>query len=144
MTLADAIATQGDVLRFWVLWLTTVMLAAPLLLLVFRETRRDGIVGLAAALAVMVSMQWLYTQVGFVRLLGLPHVVIWTPLALYLLVRLRTGRMPAAARAVTWGLLVSIVVSLAFDYIDVIRWLLGERGSLLPNGAARALSPARA
>jgi hypothetical protein len=144
MTLADAIATQGDVLRFWVLWLSTVMLAAPLLLLVFRDTRRDGIVGLAAALAVMVSMQWLYTQVGFVRLLGLPHVVIWTPLALYLLVRLRGGRMPALARVVTWALLLSIVVSLAFDYIDVIRWLLGERGSLLPSGAARALSPARA
>lgn len=136
MTFADAIAGQGPVLRLWVLWLTIIMLAAPVVLLLFRGTRRDGVVGLAAAFAVMISMQWLYTQVGFVRLLGLPHVLIWTPLAIYLLVRLRTGRMPAPARAVTWVFLLSILVSLAFDYVDVIRWLLGERGALLAGGAA--------
>lgn len=135
MTLADAVATQGPVLRLWVLWLLVIMLAAPAVLLLFRNTRVDGVIGLAAAFAIMISMQWLYAQVGFVRLLALPHVAVWTPLAIYLFLRLRGGRMPAVAKAVTWLFLLSILVSLAFDYADMIRWFLGERGSLLPGGA---------
>lgn len=132
MSFADAVATQGPVIRLWVLWLTVIMLATPAVLLFFRATRRDAVVVLTATLATIVSMQWLYGEMGFVRLLGLPHVVIWTPLAVYLVLRLIQGGLPALPRIAIKVFLASILVSLVFDYIDVIRWLLGERGSMLP------------
>lgn len=130
MSFSDAVATMPALLRLWVLWLTIVMIAAPLILLAWQQTRRDGVVILAASVAVVVSMHWLYAQVGFVRLLGLPHVLIWTPLAVYLALRLREGIVPALPRIVIWIFLASILISLAFDYTDILRWLLGERGAM--------------
>lgn len=106
------------------------MIAVPLILLAWRQTRRDGLFILMASVAVVVSMHWLYAQVGFVRLLGLPHVMISTPLAVYLAMRLREGIVPALPRIVIWIFLASILVSLAFDYTDLLRWLLGERGAM--------------
>jgi len=75
--------------------------------------------------------QALYDAVGFVRLLGLPHIVVWTPLAAYLVWRLRQRDLPAAPRIVTVVFTASICLSLAFDYVDVARWLMGERGPMV-------------
>src|SRR6056297_3736220 len=111
MTFSDAVATLPAFLRLWVLWLTIVMIAVPLVLLAWRQTRRDGVVILAASVAVVVSMHWLYAQVGFVRLLGLPHVLIWTPLAVYLAMRLRERAFRGLPKAVVWVFLVSVTVS---------------------------------
>ncbi len=132
MTLTEAIATQGPVLRAWVAWMGVAMVATPLILLAFRDSRRDGIVAAGALVANLMFMQWLYAQVGYVRLLGLPHVLIWTPLALYLWLRLRQGGLPRIPQIAAAVFLVTMLISLAFDYVDVARWLLGERGSMLP------------
>jgi hypothetical protein len=37
---------------------------------------------------------WLYDRMGYVKLLGLPHIVVWTPLAIYLVVLLRRDDLP--------------------------------------------------
>lgn len=86
------------------------------------------------ALAVMAltfpAMMGLYSLVGFVRLLGLVHVVLWTPFAVYLWRRRAHWRIRETL-AGKWiaVLFATIVVSLAFDYTDVVRYLLGERSS---------------
>jgi len=130
MTLADAIATQPPLLRLWVLWLTIALVVAPLILLAYRQSRRDGAVTLAASLGTVVFMQWLYSEVGFVRLLGLPHVLIWTPLAIYLGLRLRAHSLTGVPRNAAGLFLATILVSLVFDYIDVARWLAGDRAPM--------------
>lgn len=130
MTFSQAVATMPEGLRLWVLWLTVAMIVAPLVLLAFRGTRRDGAVILVANVAVAVTMHWLFAAVGFVRLLGLPHVVIWTPLAIHLVVRLRDGVRPRVAQGVMAAFLVTICMSLVFDWIDVLRYAAGDRGAL--------------
>lgn len=136
MTLSESIQTLPDAIRIWVLWLSVAMVATPAILLVWRETRRDGLVVLLSTVAVVVLMQLLYAQLGFVRLLGLPHLVVWTPLAIYLVIRLRRGMGPRLPRLATLVFLASIGVSLAFDYADVIRYAAGERGPIAPVPAA--------
>ncbi|MGS4945039.1 hypothetical protein ACVDG3_06130 [Meridianimarinicoccus sp. RP-17] len=135
MSFAEAVQTMAVPLRLWVLWLTVAMVAVPLILLMFRATRRDGVIVLASTVAVMVSMHALYQAVGFVRLLGLPHVVIWGPLAVWLAFRLRDAALPRPARAVMAVFLLTICVSLVFDVIDVARWVAGARESMLPERA---------
>jgi len=135
MSFAEAVQTMAVPLRLWVLWLTVAMVATPLLLLIFRATRRDAAIVLASTVAVMVSMQVLYQAVGFVRLLGLPHVVIWGPLAVWLASRLRNAALPRPAPVVIGVFLLTIGVSLVFDVIDVARWVAGDRASMLPDGA---------
>ncbi len=70
---------------------------------------------------------WLVSQLGYVRLLGLPHIVVWTPLVVFLLRQSRRAEMPAMARHILYVIVAAMIISLAFDYVDVARYLMGER-----------------
>lgn len=100
------------------------MLAIPFAFV--RVEARWAVLAMALALP---SMLGLYSIVGFVRLLGIVHVVYWTPLAIYLWRRRAQWRVKESLAGKWIALLfATIVVSLAFDYTDVVRYLLGERG----------------
>lgn len=72
---------------------------------------------------------------GLSRVLGLGHIVPWTPLVLYISARLFApgvlGAEPLIVQSSYYlyllSLLVMTVICLAFDYYDVYRWLRGER-----------------
>ncbi len=133
MSLNEAIQTLPGWVGVWLLWLNVAVIGSFVVLLFSRRTWRDAAAILAANALMVPSMQWLYGQVGFVRLLGLPHVVFWTPLVIWLVWRLRTDReISAPFRQVMWVLVASLCVSLAFDVVDVARYLAGETGSMLP------------
>lgn len=131
MSFEDAIAQQPQWVQIWVKVMTVVLIGAFLVLLFSKATRRDSLAILIAMVPIMLMMQWLYDTLGYVRLLGLPHVIFWTPLAVYLWWRLSDPRINAPFRQVIWLLLATITVSLAFDYVDVARYLLGERAALV-------------
>lgn len=103
----------------------------PLTLFIWRETRGATIFLIIAALLNLSGILLLNSLTGYTRLLGLPHVLFWTPAAFHIFIVLRRGvpRIPSMIIAV---ILVTILISLAFDYTDVIRYLAGERGSLIP------------
>ncbi len=132
MSLEEAIATQPSWVQWWINWMGIVIVGSMIALLFSKTTRRDSAVILVTSLAVFFLMMWLYQQVGFVRLLGIVHVVIWTPLAIYFWRRLRNPAIATPFRQVIWVFLATIIVSLMFDYVDVVRYLLGERESMVP------------
>ncbi len=131
MSFEDAIATQPVWVQWWVNWMGIVIIASMITLLFSKATRRDSLVIFATSVVVFLAMMWLYQKVGYVRLLGLVHVVVWTPLAIYFWQRLRNSEIVAPFRQVIWVFLATIVISLLFDYADVIRYLLGERESMV-------------
>jgi hypothetical protein len=135
MSFQEAIQLQPQWVQIWVLWLVVISFAwIPLLF--SKATRRIGLIVLLVNTAVTISMNWLYAEVGYVRLLGLPHLILWGPLAVYLWLQIR--RRDDIPRALYWLIVVlaaSITVSLAFDTVDVIRYLIGERAPLIPDGA---------
>jgi len=63
--------------------------------------------------------------------LGIVHVILWTPLLVYLVGRARNSEITLFFRLVIWLFVASLAVSLAFDYVDVARYLLGERASMI-------------
>ncbi len=132
MSFEEAIATQPSWVQWWVNGMGIVIVGSMIALLFSKATRRESAVILVTSLAIYFLMMWLYQQVGFVRLLGIVHVVIWTPLAVYFWKRLKDPAITAPFRQVIWVFLATIVVSLLFDYADVVRYLLGERESMLP------------
>ena len=132
MSLEEAITTQPSWVQWWINWMGIVIVGSMIALLFSRTTRRDSAVILVTSLAVFFLMMWLYQQVGFVRLLGIVHVVIWTPLAIYFWRRLSNPAIATPFRQVIWVFLGTIIVSLMFDYVDVVRYLLGERESMVP------------
>ncbi|MFK7940954.1 MAG: hypothetical protein AB8B82_16355 [Roseovarius sp.] len=130
MTFAEAAATQPQYLQLWFAWLIGVMFVAPLALLIWRNSRVIGVVGLGVAGLMSLLMPWLYDMWGYVRLLGLGHVVLWTPLLIWMWPRLPA--LTGAARIIAWTFWLTLGASLIIDYIDVIRWLLGDRATLVP------------
>ena len=82
---------------------------------------------LAAFTAAFVTMNLLHAVVGYVRLLGLAHVLFWTPLLIYLWPRLSS--YPSSSAYGLWLrlLFATNAVSLIIDYVDVIRYVFGDR-----------------
>lgn len=130
-TLAQAMLQQPLWLQAWIGVLMAVNLAA-----VFFVNRRDdqgrrqlcwpALAILGAFLGAAMLMDWLHGQYGYVRLLGLAHLVFWTPVYGWILAKRRHIADPASA----FGryLLVYLVVdgiSLAIDVVDVARYFTG-------------------
>ncbi len=132
MTFQDAIATQPEWIQYWVNAMGLVIVAAIVVLLCSARTRRDAVLILAAMAATSACMMVLYGQVGYVRLLGIVHVLFWTPLVIYLWYRLKDPAIASPFRQMIWLLMAVMVASLVFDYADVARYLFGDRGSLIP------------
>jgi hypothetical protein len=84
---------------------------------------------LAAWIGNAITMGQLFEWNGYNRLLGLSHVLWWTPL-LWLLWRTRSD-WPKAGPARAWllALFATNATSLVIDYVDVVRYLLGDRAT---------------
>ena len=126
-TLMGHIMSQTPLLVAWVTWLMIVNTAA--LLFVRRHVEARWV--LAAWLVNFLLMNGLFAAFGFSRVLGLAHVIVWTPLLVYLW--RTTPNAGAGSAFTTWLLLlfVSNAVSLVIDYVDVARFVLGD-GQLPP------------
>jgi hypothetical protein len=71
-------------------------------------------------------MNWLYTQVGYVRLLGVAHLVFWTPVYVWVLLHRRTLQSEGLFGKYVLLYLVVAGISLVIDLVDLIRYLLGD------------------
>ena len=119
----------------WVqLWLNVLLLGAfilPVTLFIWRQTRLVALITLLASGIAAFSIFSMYDSLGMVRLLGLPHVILWTPLVIYLFGVLRKPDLPVIPKWILRFTITTIVISLIFDYLDVIRYVFGDRGSLI-------------
>ncbi|NVK12997.1 MAG: hypothetical protein HWE35_02350 [Rhodobacteraceae bacterium] len=127
MTLDEAIATQPLWVQIWVNILFLGAFVLPLALLFWQPGRLAGLVTVAASVLAGVGVYWLYGKLGYVRLLGLPHVILWTPLVFWLWRQRMRVDMPVWPQRIILLVCAVIAVSLMFDYVDVARYLLGER-----------------
>ncbi len=129
-TLGGAIGTEPMWLQAWVMVMVLVHLAA-IFFLVGREQQRwririEPIAIIASFLIAAVIMSWMYDRIGYVRLLGLAHLIAWTPVYVWLF--LRRKRFPLASVYGKYIHLYLIVagIALVIDAVDVIRHLAGD------------------
>ncbi|MEZ5559970.1 MAG: hypothetical protein R3E86_15670 [Pseudomonadales bacterium] len=128
-TLNEAIALQPAWLQAWIMVLVLTHLAA-LAFVVGRvdarwQVRVEPFVIIGSFLVAAVFMSWLYERVGYVRLLGLAHVLFWTPAWVWIWRRRR--RVPAKS-VYGWYLVAYLAIagtSLIVDVIDLCRYVLG-------------------
>lgn len=108
--------------QVWVAWLGLVNFASVAFL-----QRKEGRVVLAVFVANMICMSALFALNGFNRLLGLSHVLWWTPLLVYLVLRLKQTSSDSPFGKWMRILVATNALSLVLDYSDVVRFLLGDR-----------------
>jgi hypothetical protein len=110
----------------WWLWvglLGTVNMVVPLFFLGSVEAR----VVLAAILLGVVTQMLIISRLGFVRLLGLGHIVAWVPMLLWLVPRLTNLDAGTPFGRWLFAVVALDLASLAIDFVDVARYLAGDR-----------------
>ena len=127
MTLDEMIALQPAWVGYWVNWLFIGAFVLPLALLIWKETRITAVVTFVASVMGGAGVFYLYEQMGYVKLLGLPHIIVWVPLSFYLYKQINKPDMPLWPKRIMAVVLVTILISLVFDVADVARYILGER-----------------
>ena len=71
-----------------------------------------------------LTMVILFAQFGYNRLLGLSHILWWTPLFIYFWKVRKNARESKIFNQWFWILFVTIGLSLLLDYVDVIRYFM--------------------
>jgi len=132
MSLNEAMAEFGPSwLRVWLPLLLLGGVIAPLVLLVWSKSRLIGAISFAVGIIAMIATNYMYTQMGYVKLLGLPHIIMWTPLVIYLILQNRKDDMPVWPQRIITFMIVILGISLVFDYVDVLRYFLGNTLALV-------------
>ena len=119
----QAIGTLPKPWWAWVGLLMVVNLVAPIL---FIRTLEAKVVLVAFFLAAGMQMA-IFRAKGFVRLLGIGHIIPWLPLLIWLGARL--GEIGADTPLGLWILALIVLdgISLVIDFVDVGRYIQGER-----------------
>lgn len=78
----------------------------------------------------MIFITLLYKHFGYTRILGLSHIIFWSPLLGYLWKRRNAYPGHLWASRWMWGVMIINGLSLLIDYTDVTRYLLGVRAPL--------------
>lgn len=126
MTLNDHIMQQPTWLVAWVGLLVVIsLLAIPFAI---KDARPRWII--LAFIGAAILMNLLYEKFGYTRILGLAHIVFWTPVWIYIWRNRNKNPQRAWTNRylVAWLLIAGI--SLIIDYADVIRYILGDKGPL--------------
>jgi len=132
MKLAIQLMKRIFAMKFpWNLWVFVMALVNMVVGFLYFPTLEGKLI-LAALMASFIVMTIVFSKYGFVRLLGLGHVLFWTPLCLWLFMRLQGSHFDSSSDLKTWiyTLLAINTASLIIDYIDVIRYLKGDRAEV--------------
>lgn len=122
MGLIGEILQQPWWLIVWLAWLGLVNVAS---LAFWNEIEARWV--FAAFVGAFLLMTALYELNGYNRFLGLGHVVFWTPLMFYLYQRLSNVLGPRLFETWLRVLMATNGLSLVIDYVDVLRYLMGDR-----------------
>ncbi|MFK7842674.1 MAG: hypothetical protein AB8B54_10450 [Sphingorhabdus sp.] len=130
-SLSEAIAMQPTWLLIWVGILAATNLAS-LLFIIGRKNgqwlfRPEALAILMAFLAAGSLMEYMYGQLGYVRLLGLAHLVFWVPVYAWIALKRRALYPPSQSLFGKYLLLYLLVsgISLVIDAVDVVRHFVG-------------------
>lgn len=128
LDLMNAFQAEINNSPLWVQYWLNFLGPVVLLSLPFSFVRKEARWVLLSMIVILPLMMWAYQYWGFEKILGIVHVVVWTPLMVYLWKRRPYWRVRETFSG-KWLALVfcTIAISLAFDVTDVMRYLLGHR-----------------
>lgn len=127
MSFIEAMAAQPTWVQIWLNWMLISVFIAPLALFIWSETRLTAVIIALTHTLNGFAVMYLFNWLGYVKLLGFPHLIFWGPLVWYLVRLVRRETLPVWASRILWVLIATLAISLVFDLVDTIRYVLGER-----------------
>jgi hypothetical protein len=126
----DEILVQSQLFQLWFWWLVLINSFAIIFAFTENEARWIMLTWLVHIWSLVLYESFI-EQMGYTRFVGLSQIVLWTPMMIYLALRIRL---------IAWGsvygrylalLMLSNGIALMLDYRAFILWLLGERAAEL-------------
>lgn len=113
-------------LPLWVqIWVAFILMPMNMASIAFLSEPGGVLVAVLAISAMILNLPVMIADRGFSKLMAVPHLLPWTILVIYLI-----GWRPDGSDHYDLylsALLVTNMISLAFDYPDAWRWLKGDR-----------------
>lgn len=110
--------------QIWITWLAFLNTASIFFIFARRETRWV----LVAWIVAIIGVMGIFALQGqhMTRLMGLGHIIAWTPLLIYLWRRRGDIFLTQPSGIYLHLLFFTNAISLAFDYTDLVRYFLGH------------------
>jgi len=74
----------------------------------------------------MPLIMYLFDTIGWVRIPGLSYIIVWTPLLIFLWLRRENIKLKTPFRIYITTLYFTNAFSLLIDYIDLVRYFVGD------------------
>ena len=113
---------QSALIQIWLIWMTLLVIAVPLLMLSHPGMRTDSMTACVSTAVLAVLMPYAHAEVGFTRLLGIVQVLVLVPLLVGLFAR--KERLVASPPLVRWTVLALATTSFAYVAVSVFHALL--------------------
>ncbi len=113
----------------WVqFWVAAVLVPVNLASLLFIAEPHGLLIATLAVGGMMPNLPIMMIERGFSKAMAWPHIVIWTPLVIYIAVLPGEDLVADSLMTSYLPLLLAVnLVSLGFDYRDARAWLRGSR-----------------
>lgn len=111
--------------QFWVL---VILAPVNLMPLAFFSEPYGMWVAILSVGGMLPNLPIMLMERGLSKRMALPHLVIWTPLVILIGWLLLSDQVLSEGfRTMLIALLIVDLVSLAFDYVDAVKWWSGDR-----------------
>lgn len=121
-------------LPMWVqLWIAFILVPVNVAGLFFLDTPQGQIAAVLSICGMLPNVPIIWFQRGFSRVMAFPHLPIWTPLVIWLAWVFATNPPEGTIRTYFIVLLIVDTISLAFDYLDVFKYVKGDRAVVRPE-----------
>lgn len=110
----------------WVqIWVALILVPVNMAAILFVFAPSGMLIAALAIGGMAPNLFLLIHERGFSKAMALPHLLIWTPLVIVVMMAL--GNHTGGYLTFLWVLLAVDLISLGFDFPDAWRWWKGER-----------------
>ena len=110
----------------WVqIWVALLLVPINMAAVFFIDQPSGVWIAILAIGAMMLNMPVMLYDQGFSKLMAFPHLIPWTILVLWIAFARPVGS--ATYDSYLWILLITNIISLAFDFPDALKWWKGDR-----------------
>jgi len=110
----------------WVqVWMVLLLMPINMASIFFINEPKGMLIAFLANIGMLMNIPVMFYDRGMSKLMSIPHLLPWT--VLVLLIIFRRPEATGLYDTFLWALLIINLISLAFDYVDALKWIKGDR-----------------
>jgi len=118
----NSFLAMPGLVKVWMVFLLMPINAASLF---FLDESMGIWIAFLANIGMLLNIPVMFYDRGISKLMSIPHLIPWT--VIVVLIIFDRPEATGIYDTYLWALLVTNLISLAFDYVDSVKWIMGDR-----------------